>query len=138
MRKTPVVSRMLLACTLGMGIPVLVTAAMQVQDYQGVSYITGGVGLEERQELEGMAKDFNLKLVFAVQGGQYLGDVQVRIQDGQGKTVLEATSKGPWLYASLKPGTYTVLASDANERLEHKTQVGAGKQTELSFAFKDM
>lgn len=37
-------------------------AALTPQEKGGVTCITGGVGVEERQQLKGLEKDFNLKL----------------------------------------------------------------------------
>jgi len=47
----------------------------------GIRCLAGGVALEERSRLEKMAKDCNLKLVFALLSGEYLADIKVEIQD---------------------------------------------------------
>ena len=83
---------------------------LMVKDYEGIPYVSGGIGLDEREALRAMAKDYNLKLVFAIKEGNYLADIGVLIKNAQGKTVLEAVSDGPWFYAKLPGGQYTVTA----------------------------
>ena len=47
--------------------------------------------------------------------GEYLSAVRVNILDARRETVLTAESKGPWFFAQLAPGDYTVEASVPNE-----------------------
>jgi hypothetical protein len=70
------------------------------------------VGEGERAELEAMSNQFNLRLLFAMQGsGEYLSAIRVNILDARGATILTAESKGPWFFAQLAPGDYTVETS---------------------------
>jgi hypothetical protein len=82
---------------------------------QGFRYMTGGVGLEEREIIESWGADYNLKLSFAELSGDYLSDVRVTMQDQNGKNVINMTTNGPWLYVKLPPGTYDVEASFEGE-----------------------
>ncbi len=75
----------------------------------GVEYVTGGIGLDERQEMEKSAKDYTVKAVFAVSSGGYAANVMVTITKPSGEKVLEVTSD-PWLYAKLPPGKYSLKA----------------------------
>lgn len=75
-----------------------------------VEYMTGGVGIGERQAMEEMAKGYNLKVVFAKVQGNYLADIPVTIMKPTGEKVLETVANGPWLFAKLPPGQYTVKA----------------------------
>jgi len=74
----------------------------------GVSFVTGGVSKGERAEMEGVSGNYNLKVVLASDEGAYLARLPVWIQDAQGKQVLEVETNGPWLYAKLPDGRYTV------------------------------
>jgi hypothetical protein len=78
---------------------------------QGFAYMTGGVGIGERETMESSAQDYNLKLSFAEKSGVYLADVDVVVEDQSGKEMISMTSKGPWLYLQLPPGRYTVAAT---------------------------
>ncbi len=75
----------------------------------GVRVATGGVGSEERETLE-RDPGYNLKVVAAMQGGQYLADVDVAILDAGGAPVVTARTNGPWLMAELPPGGYRLVA----------------------------
>jgi hypothetical protein len=90
------------------------------------------VGLEERDALEAMAARFNLKLTFAMQSGDYVSDIGVRIADRAGNTVLETTAEGPLLYARLAPGSYSVQVSGAGQSFQRDVQVRGG-QAQLGF-----
>lgn len=80
--------------------------------YQGVPWLSGGVGKGERDYLMSQrAGDFNLKLEFAAPSGAYLGDVQVTIAKPDGNVVVEAPSKGPWFMTRLPAGSYKVEAA---------------------------
>jgi hypothetical protein len=107
-----------------------------IQQYQNIPYVSGGVGDEEQQALETMVARFNLKLIFARSSGEYLADIQVRILDHQGNTVLQANSGGPWFYTSLPPGIYTVQASSAGKTLEQKIAVSSDKLREVGFRWQ--
>ena len=73
-----------------------------------VPYTSGGVGSDERDRLEAAKSQFNLRLMFAISAGNYLSGVRVRIQDNSGVTLLDVPSNGPWFYARLPPGNYTL------------------------------
>jgi hypothetical protein len=66
-----------------------------------VRYVSGGVSLEEREAMKAMAKDFDLKLVFAMASGEYLSHILVVIKDAQGNTLLSKESQGPWFFVKL-------------------------------------
>ncbi len=85
---------------------------LMVHSDRGIRHVSGGVGEGERAQLDALSDQFNLRLLFAMQGsGEYLSAVRVTILDARGGTVLTAESKGPWFFAQLAPGDYTVEAS---------------------------
>jgi hypothetical protein len=77
----------------------------------GIPWVSGGVGMDETLALQQMQGDYNLRLLFAVQGsGEYLADIAVIVQSKDGRSILEATAQGPRLLAQVPPGAYTVTA----------------------------
>src|SRR5687768_12563690 len=56
---------------------------------EGVEYVSGGIGENAQQQLNERAKDFNLKLVFTLNEGNYIADVNVAVKDAKGRTVVE-------------------------------------------------
>jgi hypothetical protein len=102
--------------------------------YQGIPYVSGGVGLEEREALAAKYGNYNLKLMFAAKGGEYLADIKVEISDSRGKKVLVATADGPWFFTNLPQGKYTVTVTTMGKEQQNKVTIGKGqKQTTLRF-----
>ncbi len=108
-----------------------------VKNYEGIAYISGGVGIDARQGLQAMAKDYNLKMVFAARTGNYLADTHVVIKDMQGKTVLNAVSDGPWFYAKLPTGQYTITATTSGKSENQKVAINLAGQTVRYFYWAD-
>lgn len=78
---------------------------------QGFPYLSGGVSSNERQIMEGLGKDYNVKITFAERGGAYLADVSLIITGTKGTEIVAATANGPWFFIQLPPGRYTVKAT---------------------------
>jgi hypothetical protein len=90
-----------------------------------VSAVAGGVGLNARARLSGEASaDHNVKMVFTLTTGNYLADVQMKVLDKKGHTVLEGVSQGPWLYAKLPPGKYTAQATYNGNTVTRQLKIG--------------
>jgi hypothetical protein len=109
----------------------------EVQTHNGIPYVSGGFGLEERAELRAIGKKDNLELSFALQNKDYLGGAGVLIKDRNGKEILKAVSGGPLFFAKLPEGTYTVEATAMGKTLEQVAYVPAKGQTQIHFAWKE-
>ena len=90
-----------------------------------VSYLSGGVGADSREELLAKEKEYNLKVVAAETSGDYLAGVQVVIRSARKEQVLDATMEGPILLAKLAPGRYTVTAVSDGQALTRTVTVPA-------------
>ena len=99
----------------------------------GVSYVSGGVGTDSIDRLNSLARDFNLKLVFALTSGSYVSDVKVAIADAKGRMILDTTSDGPWLLTRLPAGNYQVVATLSGNTVKRQVAVGAGKLRTVDF-----
>lgn len=106
---------------------------LQVREERGVRYVSGGIGLNEREELNALSKQFNLRIRFAVQGGNYLADINVDITNASGEKVLSAKSEGPWFFAQLAPGIYRVDVQAMDRAQNQSVRVNAGRQASLNF-----
>jgi hypothetical protein len=95
----------------------------------GVIYASGGVGLDEQMEMNAMAKNYNLKMVFAEAPRDYVSGVKVKIVDHSGKVLLETTSSGPWFFAKLPQGDYRLIASFHDHPEMKNLNVASGHQT---------
>jgi len=103
-----------------------------------VTFVSGGVGGDERNEMQAMRADYNLSLLFSIRGtGEYLSDVKVLITDASGNIFLEALSEGPMLFAKLKPGRYIVNVDRDGQIIHKRATVGDKKRTSLSFSWPE-
>jgi len=109
-------------------------APPQVKEYQGIPYISGGVGGEERDLLQTQSREYNVKLTFAAREGNYYAEIPIAIVDSQGRKVLEAVAEGPWLYTKLPPGTYNVIARADGKTHQQKVQVNQQQLAQLQVA----
>ena len=98
-----------------------------------VSYVSGGVGTDSIDKLNSLSGDFNLKLVFAMNSGNYVSDVRVAIANAAGKTVLDTMSAGPWFLTKLPAGNYQVEATFAGNAVKRQVAVGAVKLNTVDF-----
>lgn len=75
----------------------------------GVTYLCGGVGLDESESMKRQARNYDLMLTFAARDGSYLADANVDIADAQGRSVLITTCGAPILLVDLpKSGSYRI------------------------------
>lgn len=141
MKRTPGIKRKSIApgfAAILLGFAALVPVASAdgeavVQSAGGVPYVSGGVGTESIDRLTALADDFNLKLVFAMNTGDYVSDVRVAIADAKGKTLLDATSEGPWFYTRLPAGNYQVAATLTGKTVKRQVAVGSAKLRTVNF-----
>ena len=109
--------------------------ALEVQQQGEVTYISGGVGEEERHQLEALSGQFNLKVVMALAEGNYLSDVDLTIRDSQGNTVINTVSQGPWFYAALPTGEYTIEARIENNQQQRQVSVPTSGLREVTMTW---
>jgi hypothetical protein len=109
----------------------------QLKTYNGIPYVSGGIGVEERDQLQAATNADNLQLSFALQSGNYLGGANVVIKDSSGNKVLEAVSDGPLFFTKLPPGKYTIDATAMGKTVEQVTQVPAKGQKHVYFAWNE-
>jgi hypothetical protein len=94
-----------------------------------VPAISGGVSLNARDSLRTQERDANVKFVFALNTGNYVADVHVKVTDSKGKVVIDDTSNGPWMLAKLPAGSYTATATYNGKAVTHRFSAGSGLRT---------
>ena len=97
---------------------------------QGANYLSGGVGDEDEARVLARQREFNLKLLFTLNEGNYLAGVNVSIADSGGRNVIQTVSEGPYFLAKLPAGQYTVSATNDGKTITRKIQVGKGLRSE--------
>ena len=103
--------------------------------YENTPYLSGGLGVDTREDMREQLDDYNLKLVFANDKGEYLADIDVKIVDEQGRWMLATNSKGPWLYTRLPAGEYTVLANHDRILRMNKVSLHSDRQQILNIVW---
>ena len=108
-------------------------SALQQQTQGDVTFVSGGVGLDEIDAMKALKPNYNLHLLFAVNSGEYLSDIEVAIFDKKGNAYMQAMSLGPFMLVNLKPGSYYVKAQLDGRAISKRVTITGHKATPLSF-----
>jgi hypothetical protein len=120
--------------------PLLSTGAQaspEIRQQGEVTFVSGGVGVTEMEEIKRLSPSFPVELLFVSNSvpDRYLAGTLVQIKDGDGKVVLDTQSQGPVLLAKMPRGRYLITA-DTNGVVKRDTvQVGAGKAQRIVFVW---
>lgn len=111
-------------------------ADLQPRTENGITYLCGGVGLDESTSMKQAARDYDLMSTFAAQDGSYLADVQVEILGKNGQPVLQTTCDGPMMLVKLpQSGSYRVRAAVGGHAQTKSAQVGGHATQRLVFVW---
>jgi hypothetical protein len=92
----------------------------------GITYLCGGVGSDEANQMKAMARDHDLMLTFAARDGSYLADVNVNIADARGNSVLKTSCGAPIMLVDLGAGgTYKVSAETGGSTVTKTVRIPA-------------
>jgi len=103
------------------------------RQYGNITYVSGGIGDEERDEIRSRERNFNLKLLFAERNGSYLGDVDVVLLNTKGDTVFDAKSVGPFLLMQLPGGRYVIKASMNGQTQQRRLSINVKERYDAIF-----
>jgi hypothetical protein len=82
------------------------------------TYVTGGIGADQRKALFKVAPKFPIQLIFEVEGqpGDISG-VKVTLTDQSGNVLIEAVSEGPYFYMNPPAGgRFTIDAEYSGDK----------------------
>lgn len=116
-------------------------SAVQIQPQQqnGISYVSGGIGLDESTAMKQMQGDYNLRMTFATgPQDEYLPGVDVAIQKANGQSVLNLDDVGPYLYVKLPADQYTVVSSANGEEKRQTVAVNNSGTKSVVFHWAQM
>ena len=108
------------------------------KNYQGIQYITGGIGSEESEAMLELGKKWPLVLEFSQAHPQrplWVADVTVKIIDQKKKVVFDAMSDGPILLIDLAPGNYELQLSFEGKPLKRTVKLEENKPLKLSITW---
>jgi hypothetical protein len=107
------------------------------EETQGaVTYRTGGIGHEEATAMKHVEANYPLALEFVAKAepdNWFLADVAVTIKDAHGHAALATYSDGPFLFAKLPDGRYTVAARYEGKSESQHVNVAATKPERFFF-----
>ena len=102
---------------------------IEQESINGILVMTGGMGIDEREQMKAMADPYNLKLEFAVESGSYLAGVSFSVETAAGDELMKKEGAGPWAYLDLSPGSYVVKAWRGDELRAYPVEVARDRQT---------
>ncbi len=79
-----------------------------VETENGATYITGGIGDEEMDEMKAQEPNFNVRVLIVASSGEYMGENAIRFINQQNAEVLRVKDVGPFFYTNLPAGHYLV------------------------------
>ena len=103
------------------------------QAYNGLIYVTGGVGEDELEEINAARSGFNVRVLLAEKSGAYVTGVRVVVSEASGTKVLEVESAGPYLLAKLPEGNYRISVIYDGQAQQQDFVVQAGRALEFVF-----
>jgi len=128
-----------LLASAGLGVQPAYAALPPVQHQGNVEFVSGGIGIDESTSMKQAEKNYPLSMVFTqhMQGeNAYTADVPVTITNASGTTVLQTTTRGPYLLVKLPPGEYTVRSVYNGTELTRRASVGGPGSARLMFEWK--
>jgi hypothetical protein len=100
----------------------------RVHETNGITFVSGGIGSDSRENLAAREKSYNFKLVLTLEGsGTFVSDARVTLSSAAGKKLVEHVTEGPLFLAGLPAGAYVVTATFRNVTHTKKFQVRADR-----------
>lgn len=92
-----------------------------IKQKNGIDYITGGVGEEELEAIKAQEQNFNVRILASSSQGEYMGEMAFRFLDDKGVEVFRVYDAGPYLYANLPVGKYTIEGAAQSGEIQRST-----------------
>jgi len=102
------------------------------EESNGIQFITGGIGDEERNALDTVKNQFSLHVVSTNKAGEFDGDTEVTVFSRKGDKIISVTG-GPIFYINLPTGSYTVQASSGGRTEKQNISVGSKSPSSAYF-----
>lgn len=100
----------------------------RVQEMNGITFVSGGIGADSRDELAAREKSYNFKLVLTLEGsGSFVSGARVTLSSATGDKLLEHLTEGPIMLASLPAGAYLLSGTFRGITHVRKFQVRADR-----------
>ena len=103
----------------------------KVIQQDGITYTTGGYGLDERSALESTVKKYDLIVSNADKKGEFTADTEFVITNKGKHETLTVKDAGPLFYAKLPAGTYAIKAVNGDKKVERTISITGKKQDRM-------
>lgn len=112
--------------------------SMPLKISHGITWLTGGTTQAEIEEFKALDNEFNLQILFAAKNGDHLINEAVRILDYHNFELVSARKVGPYVYARVSPGEYTLeVTHEAGQKpVKMKIKVLAKKRLRKTIILK--
>jgi len=105
-------------------VPALAEPLLQPSHQGNVTYISGGVGLDEQNALKADAHEYDLAISNSNRAGQFTTGTALTIDTTGGRSILQVSKTGPLFYAQLPPGNYVIHAMNEGQQRTREVRVG--------------
>lgn len=113
---------------------VKVPGTIPIQQEGRATYVTGGIGDEERDMLDSVRHEYNLHIMSASKDGEFMGNTKIKIYDSAGNEVIN-TSAGPLLYANLPAGRYAITAENGGSTKHKNIRISSNHETNTNLVW---
>lgn len=114
--------------------PTTSSSATPMTEANGIVYVTGGIGDDEREAIEATRADYNLHITNSNKEGAFNDSTQLTISDSKGNVVLSAEA-GPLFFVQLPAGSYTIFARHRDREQPKKIKVTKSKKPQPDLHF---
>jgi hypothetical protein len=109
---------------------------LEIYQQGNISYISGGIGDDEKAQLEATQSSYNLRIMNADKTGHFSGDTRIVISDLQHNILLDATS-GPIFYANLPKGKYIIEGFSDGQSKKKTINISSSKAAHIRFIWPE-
>lgn len=107
--------------------PGIASADLTPKKAGAATFVCGGVGQAEQQQMKAAEPGYDMLLTFATSNGAYQADVDVQIADARGGIVLSTHCAGPLMLVDLPvAGTWNILARAGGALRTATVKTGGG------------
>ena len=85
-----------------------------------ITYVNGGISDEELTQLKAQASQYNLQIMLSAPKGDYISNVRLRLLK-KTTVLVDLADAGPYFYAQLPAGTYTLETTNPGAKPKHET-----------------
>lgn len=111
-------------------------APLQARQEGDVTYISGGIGDGEVDQLKAEERNYNFKMINSDPTGHYTADTNLVITSRDGREVIRVDNAGPLFLAQLPPGEYRVEATNGSQHETRNVRVSSSGRANVHLIWR--